>query len=182
MTTIIAIAPTNMKRLRSAIDADEPKVALSWVVSAVRRDTSSPVFSPSKKAEIEPRQVGEEVAAQIGDDPLAERHDEVVARPRGDRQHRDDADQGGEIEVDDARLAFGKAVVDHLPHGDRDDQGGGRGDDQGGQRADHLAAMGERVGQQGFQGVQRDAGRLGGRRVGGKGHRQRGSGSVVGIA
>ncbi len=49
VTTIIAIAPTNMKRLRSAIEADEPKVALSWVVSAERREAISPVFSVSKK-------------------------------------------------------------------------------------------------------------------------------------
>ena len=34
---------TNMKRLRSAIDADEPKAALNCVVSAVRRETSSPI-------------------------------------------------------------------------------------------------------------------------------------------
>ena len=40
----------------------------------------------------------EEVAAQIGDDPLAERHHEIVARARGDREHRDDADQRDEIE------------------------------------------------------------------------------------
>ena len=32
-----------MKKLRSAIEADEPKAALIWVVSAVRRETSSPV-------------------------------------------------------------------------------------------------------------------------------------------
>ena len=49
VTTIIAIAPTNMKILRSAIEAEEPKVALSWVVSADRREAISPVFSASKK-------------------------------------------------------------------------------------------------------------------------------------
>ena len=32
-----------MKRLRSAIDAEEPKAALICVVSAVRREMSSPV-------------------------------------------------------------------------------------------------------------------------------------------
>ena len=47
--TIIAMAPTNRKKLRSAIEALEPKVALSWVVSADSRETISPVFSPSKK-------------------------------------------------------------------------------------------------------------------------------------
>ena len=38
VTTIIAIAPTNRKRLRNASDAEEPNVALSCVVSAERRE------------------------------------------------------------------------------------------------------------------------------------------------
>jgi hypothetical protein len=38
-----ATEPTNMKRLRKAMDAEAPKAALICVVSAVRRDTSSPV-------------------------------------------------------------------------------------------------------------------------------------------
>ena len=49
VTTIIAVAPANRKRLRSATDAEEPNVALSWVVSAERREAISPVFSASKK-------------------------------------------------------------------------------------------------------------------------------------
>ncbi len=154
MTTIIATAPMNMKKLRSAIDADEPKVALSWVVSAVRRETSSPVFSTSKKLEVEAGQMGEDVAAQVGHDPLAERHDQVVAGARRDRQHGDDADQADEIEMDEAGMGVGKAVVDHLPHGDRHDQRRGRGDDQRGERADHPAAVGEGVGQQRLQRAQ----------------------------
>ena len=36
--------------------------------------------------------MGEEIAAQIGDDPLAERHDEIVARAGGEREHGDDPD------------------------------------------------------------------------------------------
>jgi hypothetical protein len=49
VTAIIATAPTNRKRLRSASEAEEPNVALSWVVSAERREAISPVFSASKK-------------------------------------------------------------------------------------------------------------------------------------
>ena len=40
---VSAVAPTNMNRLRRAIEADEPNAALIWVVSAVRRETNSPV-------------------------------------------------------------------------------------------------------------------------------------------
>src|ERR1700733_10802537 len=45
---IRATAPMNMKRVRKAIDADEPNAALICVVSAVRRDTSSPVRALSQ--------------------------------------------------------------------------------------------------------------------------------------
>ena len=40
----------NRKRLRSATEAEEPKADLSWVVSAVSRETSSPVWAESKNA------------------------------------------------------------------------------------------------------------------------------------
>ena len=75
-----------------------------------------------EEAEVEAGQMGEDVAAQVGDDPLAERHDQVVAGAGGDREHGDDADQADEIEMDEAGTGVGKAVVDHLPHGDRHDQ------------------------------------------------------------
>ena len=47
VTIIMPMAPTNMKMLRRAIEADEPKAARICVVSAVRRETSSPVFAVS---------------------------------------------------------------------------------------------------------------------------------------
>ena len=49
-TTIIAVAPTNSTKLRSAIEMDVPAAALICVVSAVRRETTSPVLASSKKA------------------------------------------------------------------------------------------------------------------------------------
>ncbi len=45
VTTIITAAPTNSTRLRSAIDTDAPTADLICVVSAVSRETSSPVFA-----------------------------------------------------------------------------------------------------------------------------------------
>src|SRR5712691_10970903 len=50
VTTIIAAAPRNSTKLRSATEAEEPKAALIWVVSAVSRETISPTRSRSKKA------------------------------------------------------------------------------------------------------------------------------------
>ena len=50
VTTIIAAAPMNRNRLRSAIEALAPTAALIWVVSAVSRDTISPDSVRSKKA------------------------------------------------------------------------------------------------------------------------------------
>jgi len=51
VTTIIAAPPKNSTALRSAIDTEAPTADLIWVVSAVSRDTISPVLAVSKKAE-----------------------------------------------------------------------------------------------------------------------------------
>ncbi|MHC2268497.1 hypothetical protein ACVILJ_003880 [Bradyrhizobium diazoefficiens] len=48
--TIIATAPKNIIRLRSAIDTEAPTADLSWVVSAVSREINSPLRAESKKA------------------------------------------------------------------------------------------------------------------------------------
>ena len=48
VTTIMMAEPKNSTRLRSAIDTEAPTAALIWVVSAVRRETSSPDFAVSK--------------------------------------------------------------------------------------------------------------------------------------
>ena len=48
--TIIAVAPMNSIMLRSAIETEAPTADLIWVVSAVRRETNSPLREESKKA------------------------------------------------------------------------------------------------------------------------------------
>ena len=48
--TIIAVAPMNSIRLRSAIDTEAPTADLIWVVSAVSREISSPLRAESKNA------------------------------------------------------------------------------------------------------------------------------------
>ena len=50
MITIIAVAPMNSIRLRSAIETEAPTADLIWVVSAVSREISSPLRAESKKA------------------------------------------------------------------------------------------------------------------------------------
>ena len=47
--TIIALAPMNSIRLRSAIETEAPTADLIWVVSAVSREISSPERAESKK-------------------------------------------------------------------------------------------------------------------------------------
>ena len=75
-TTIMAMAPTNRNRLRSATEAEEPKVGLELgrVGGQARQQFAG--LRRIVEAGVEPAQVGEEIAPEIGDDPLAERHDE----------------------------------------------------------------------------------------------------------
>jgi hypothetical protein len=47
-TTIMAVAPMKSTTLRKATDTEEPTAALIWVVSAVSRETISPVLAWSK--------------------------------------------------------------------------------------------------------------------------------------
>ena len=115
VTTIIVIAPTNKKRLASANEAEAPKVALSCVVSAERREAMSPVFSASNNWGSGRGQVGEEIRAKVGDHPLAERHDQVVSRAGCEREHRDDADHGQKISADEAGVRVRKSEVNHPP-------------------------------------------------------------------
>ena len=82
VTTIMTDAPTNSTRLRSATDTEAPTALLICVVSAVSREMISPVRAVSKKPGDSSRQMREHVRAQIGDDALADRGDEVVARRR----------------------------------------------------------------------------------------------------
>lgn len=75
--------------------------------------------------------MGEDGVADIGDDALAEPHDEVEADGRTERQHGDDAEHDGEILVDQGGIGLGKAMVDDPADGDRHDQGGAGGDEKG---------------------------------------------------
>ncbi len=79
-----------MKKLRSATEAEAPKAAFNCVVSAVRRDSNSPIRALSKKLASRTGEMFEDGAAQIGDDALAQRIDEVITAARSQREHADD--------------------------------------------------------------------------------------------
>ena len=99
--------------------------------------------------------MGEQVRAQIRDHPLAERHDEIVARSGSQREHRDDAEHAEEIDADEAGVRIRKAEVDHPADGDRNDERRGRSDEQGDERGKNPPAVSERIGQNRFQGAER---------------------------
>ena len=90
----------------------------------------------------------EQVAAQVGDDPLADRHDQVIARPRSEREHRDDAEHRGKVGVDEPRVGAGEAIIDHPSHREGHGERCARGDEEGGERAEDAAPMFERIRQQ----------------------------------
>ena len=60
MTIIIAIAPIAMTRLRKAKDADEPTTIWISVVSAVSRDSTSPVRVDLEEARAEREHMAED--------------------------------------------------------------------------------------------------------------------------
>ena len=126
-----------------------------------------------EEARIEPRQMREQVAAQIGHDPLAERHHEIEPRPRREREHGDHPDHRDEIVMDEPDAPFREAVVDHAANREGDGERGGRSHEEGDQRERYPAAMAQRIGQEGLERAERSA-RLG-RRGGGRFHFPRGS-------
>ena len=134
VTTIMVAEPRNSTRLRSAIDTEAPTADLIWVVSAVSREVSSPVLAASKNGDDSAVRWLNTADAQIGDDALAERGDEVVARGAGDREHGHHRDHHAEILVDQSGALGGEAEVDHAADRDRHHQRGERGDQQRDQR------------------------------------------------
>ena len=66
----------------------------------------------------------EDVAAQIGDDALAQPVDVVEARRAGEGEDQTDDDQHREVLVDEHAVVGAEPEVDHAAHGHRDDQHG----------------------------------------------------------
>ncbi|MGY4353669.1 hypothetical protein ACVW0J_000162 [Bradyrhizobium sp. i1.7.7] len=84
----------------------------------------------------------EDVAPQVGDDALADRHHEVVSRGAGKREHGDHRDHHREVAVDQRDAFRRQAEIDHPPHSDGHQQRGQRRDrerDEGERRAAAIA-------------------------------------------
>ena len=96
----------------------------------------------------------EHVAAQIGDDALADGHDEVVARCAGKGEHRDDRDHHAEIAVDHGDAARRETEIDHPPHRDRHQQGRQGGDGERNECEQGASAVACNVGRKRQQGTQ----------------------------
>ena len=102
----------------------------------------------------EPHQMGEEVAAEIGDDPLAERHHQVEAGGAGEREQPGEHDQRDEGAVHEAGIAGGEADVDHAPDGERHGERRQRRADKGGDRRRHPPLVAGKIRQHRRQGVE----------------------------
>ena len=141
VTTIMMLAPTNNTRLRSATETEEPTLALICVVSAVSREIDLAGLGLVEKHGRQRGEMRKDVAAQIGDDALAERGDEEVARGAGEGEHGRDPDHDQKIAVDQREPARGEAEIDHPPYRDRHDQRRQRGQHQGAERGKSAAAV-----------------------------------------
>ena len=94
----------------------------------------------------QPHDMGEQVAAQVADDPLAQPRHEVEARARGDRQHDGDGQQRGQRVVQDVGPALGEAAVDQGPQAGAEGQHRAGRDQERQQRQRHPAAIGPEIG------------------------------------
>jgi hypothetical protein len=94
----------------------------------------------------EVQHVAVDVAAQVGDDALAEPGDEVGAQVGRDREHGDDDRHGLDRVIERVGPALAEAAVDQVAQADAQREDGGRGEHQGDQGADDVPAIGPQVG------------------------------------
>ena len=102
-------------------------------------------------------EMAEHLGAQVGDDALAERGDEVVAHGAGDGEHRRHRDHHREIAVDQLDAFRREAEVDHAPHRDRHDQRRERRDHQRDEGGNDAAAIAQHIGQELLERLDLDA-------------------------
>src|SRR3546814_8907101 len=104
------VCSSDLTTLRSATEMVEPTTLRSSSVSAVRRETSSPLRLRSKNAWSSPTRC-EYRRSQVGDHAFAQQRDEEEARGGRQRQRQRDREHQREGGVDVA--ATREAVVDH---------------------------------------------------------------------
>jgi hypothetical protein len=95
--------------------------------------------------------MAEHVAAQIGDDALAQRGHEVVARGARQRQHGRNRDHNAEIAVDQAQALAGETKIDHAAHRERNRKRGQCRDHERAQSGCRTAAIAPDIGNEGGQ-------------------------------
>ena len=132
VTNSIASPPTNSRTLRSAIEMLVPTTAWISVVSAVRRDNTSPLWVVSKNCGLCVMTCRIDRAADVGRDALAQPRHDVKARRGRNREHAGHAEQREKIQIDvlDALGAGGaETEVDHLLERIRNRERGAGGND-----------------------------------------------------
>ena len=102
----------------------------------------------------QPRQMGEDIVADIRYDTLAEGDDEIVTAGAGDRENCRQHHQHGEISVDETRAARREAVVDDPAHGQRQGKRGERGERQEDDGRDDLGLVAGHVWKKAGEGLQ----------------------------
>jgi hypothetical protein len=107
---------------------------------------------------VERGEAPEHGGAQVRDDALAERDDEVVAGSAREREHGDDDDQHAEIGVQDVAARLGEAAVDDPAHRERQGERRGRGHCQGDERQGDAAPVGEGERDERLEGAERGLG------------------------
>ena len=98
--------------------------------------------------------MAEDRAAQVGDDAVAQRDDEVEAQRACQGQHAHHQDENTEIDVDqhvarDAATFPAKAAIDDAPHRERQGKRRHGRNDERQERRDNAPAISQREGQQG---------------------------------
>ncbi len=111
-------------------------------MSAVSRDSTSPVRVVSKKLGLSESTWLKTLGAHVGGDALADPGDEVEAGGGGNAHDAGDRDEGEEIFPDAVRILDRETVIDDTAHGDGKGKGRGGGDDERDQGGDDHAAIG----------------------------------------
>ena len=106
---------------------------------------------------IEAAQMLEQVGPQVGDDPLAERHDQVIPAGRRKGQHGHHRRHGAEIGVDQPGLVGREAEIDHATHGFGHRQRRGRGQRERRDGGGDAALVAPNVGKQRHESPHRGA-------------------------
>ncbi len=97
VTPIITAAPMVMTMLRRVKEAEEPTTICTSVVSALRRESSSPVRVRSKNSGRQAQYVTEHLAAHVGDHALTDPGHKVIPARRGKAHDDHDGKQAQKI-------------------------------------------------------------------------------------